>query len=114
MVRKLEYSMFSNLRPKDWLPMAALCSAAEELMKSDAVRKIGFTGSTRVGKMLMSQAAATVKKVRCRVDVSPARWHCSLDWPPSPHCLLMMLGSAHGFVSLGMGCKGLAHAAITA
>ena len=37
--------------------------AAEELMKSDAVRKIGFTGSTRVGKMLMSQAAATVKKV---------------------------------------------------
>ena len=32
-------------------------------MKSDAVRKIGFTGSTRVGKMLMSQAAATVKKV---------------------------------------------------
>ncbi len=40
-----------------------LLAAAEELMKSDAVRKIGFTGSTRVGKMLMSQAAATVKKV---------------------------------------------------
>ena len=38
-------------------------------MKSDAVRKIGFTGSTRVGKMLMSQAAATVKKVRPRLSV---------------------------------------------
>ena len=36
-------------------------------MKSDAVRKIGFTGSTRVGKMLMSQAAATVKKVHPRL-----------------------------------------------
>ena len=38
-------------------------------MKSDAVRKIGFTGSTRVGKMLMSQAAATVKKVSTRCAI---------------------------------------------
>jgi hypothetical protein len=33
-------------------------------MKSDVVRKIGFTGSTPVGKILMKQAADTVKKVR--------------------------------------------------
>lgn len=32
-------------------------------MASDVVRKIGFTGSTRVGKMLFAQAADTVKKV---------------------------------------------------
>ena len=33
-------------------------------MKSDVVRKIGFTGSTAVGKILMKQAADTVKKAR--------------------------------------------------
>lgn len=33
------------------------------LMASDVVRKISFTGSTRVGKLLMEQAAATVKRV---------------------------------------------------
>ena len=32
-------------------------------MESDAVRKIGFTGSTRVGKLLFAAAAETVKKV---------------------------------------------------
>ena len=32
-------------------------------MRSETVRKIGFTGSTRVGKLLMKQAADTVKKV---------------------------------------------------
>ena len=41
----------------------ALRPAAEELMRSETVRKIGFTGSTRVGKLLMKQAADTVKKV---------------------------------------------------
>lgn len=34
-----------------------------ELTANPAVRKLGFTGSTRVGKLLMSQCAATVKKV---------------------------------------------------
>ncbi|WP_268746397.1 aldehyde dehydrogenase family protein [Francisella tularensis] len=34
-----------------------------ELQKSSLVRKITFTGSTRVGKMLMQQAAETVKKI---------------------------------------------------
>lgn len=38
-------------------------------MKSDTVRKIGFTGSTAVGKILMKQAADTVKKVRCSYAV---------------------------------------------
>lgn len=36
---------------------------SEELMRSETVRKIGFTGSTRVGKLLMKQAADTVKKM---------------------------------------------------
>jgi succinate-semialdehyde dehydrogenase len=33
------------------------------MLESDAVRKIGFTGSTAVGKQLMAGAAATVKRV---------------------------------------------------
>ena len=33
------------------------------MCSSDAVRKVGFTGSTRVGKLLFSQAAETMKKV---------------------------------------------------
>eukprot|EP00270_Netrium_digitus_P008127 TRINITY_DN2408_c0_g2_i1.p1 TRINITY_DN2408_c0_g2~~TRINITY_DN2408_c0_g2_i1.p1 ORF type:complete len:561 (-),score=141.09 TRINITY_DN2408_c0_g2_i1:399-2030(-) len=33
------------------------------LMASDVVRKISFTGSTRVGKILMAQAAETVKRI---------------------------------------------------
>jgi succinate-semialdehyde dehydrogenase/glutarate-semialdehyde dehydrogenase len=34
-----------------------------ELTRSPVVRKVSFTGSTRVGKLLMEQAGATVKKV---------------------------------------------------
>jgi succinate-semialdehyde dehydrogenase/glutarate-semialdehyde dehydrogenase len=34
-----------------------------EMTSSPLVRKIGFTGSTEVGKLLMKQASATVKKV---------------------------------------------------
>ena len=34
-----------------------------ELTSNPVVRKLGFTGSTAVGKMLMAQCAATVKKV---------------------------------------------------
>ncbi|GAC1309522.1 MAG: NADP-dependent succinate-semialdehyde dehydrogenase [Vulcanimicrobiaceae bacterium] len=34
-----------------------------ELTSNPAVRKLGFTGSTAVGKMLMAQCATTVKKV---------------------------------------------------
>ncbi len=33
------------------------------LMESDAVRKVSFTGSTEVGKLLIAQSAATVKKL---------------------------------------------------
>ncbi|MBU8878013.1 NAD-dependent succinate-semialdehyde dehydrogenase [Bacillus sp. FJAT-29790] len=36
---------------------------AEPLMKSKVVRKISFTGSTEVGKILIRQSAETVKKV---------------------------------------------------
>jgi len=35
----------------------------EVMTKSDIVRKVSFTGSTRVGKLLMEQAASTVKRV---------------------------------------------------
>jgi len=35
----------------------------KELLESKIVRKITFTGSTRVGKLLMQQAADSVKKV---------------------------------------------------
>lgn len=34
-----------------------------EVMESDVVRKVGFTGSTAVGKILAKQAAETVKKL---------------------------------------------------
>src|SRR5699024_3889791 len=36
---------------------------AEPLMKSKVIRKISFTGSTEVGKLLIRQSADTVKKV---------------------------------------------------
>ncbi|KAK9806957.1 hypothetical protein WJX72_008662 [[Myrmecia] bisecta] len=38
-------------------------SIGAKMLESDAVRKIGFTGSTPVGKQLMAGAANTVKKV---------------------------------------------------
>lgn len=37
--------------------------AGDKMLESEAVRKIGFTGSTNVGKGLMAGAAQTVKKV---------------------------------------------------
>ena len=37
--------------------------AGNTLVQSDLVRKLGFTGSTRVGKMLMAGCADTVKRV---------------------------------------------------
>ena len=37
--------------------------AGNKLLESDVVRKIGFTGSTAVGKKLMAGAADTVKRV---------------------------------------------------
>ena len=37
--------------------------AGDTLLESDEVRKIGFTGSTAVGKQLMAGAADTVKRV---------------------------------------------------
>ena len=38
-------------------------SIGEEMCANKLVRKITFTGSTRVGKLLMKQSAETVKKV---------------------------------------------------
>jgi succinate-semialdehyde dehydrogenase/glutarate-semialdehyde dehydrogenase len=38
-------------------------SIGKELTGNPAVRKLGFTGSTEIGKLLMAQCAGTVKKV---------------------------------------------------
>jgi succinate-semialdehyde dehydrogenase/glutarate-semialdehyde dehydrogenase len=74
------------LKPSELTPLTALAIAAtaeragmprgvlnvvcgdakaigDEFIKSEAVRKIGFTGSTAVGKTLYAGAAATVKRV---------------------------------------------------
>lgn len=45
------------------LVMAPSSVVTEELMNSKDVKKITFTGSTRIGKMLMEKAAKTVKRV---------------------------------------------------
>ncbi len=42
---------------------AAAATIGAELTSNPAVRKLSFTGSTEVGRLLMSQCAATVKKV---------------------------------------------------
>ena len=44
-------------------PALATPPAGDKMLESEAVRKIGFTGSTNVGKGLMAGAAQTVKKV---------------------------------------------------
>ncbi len=49
------------------------------MLESDAVRKIGFTGSTAVGKQLMAGAAATVKRVSLELARLP---------PPGSGCAL--------------------------
>jgi len=43
--------------------MDGAAAIGEEMTSNPLVRMIGFTGSTRVGKLLMEQAASTVKKV---------------------------------------------------
>ncbi len=43
--------------------MDGAAAIGQEMTKNPLVRMIGFTGSTRVGKLLMEQAAGTVKKV---------------------------------------------------
>lgn len=45
------------------LVMANSAAVTDELMASKTVKKITFTGSTRIGKMLMEKAAKTVKRV---------------------------------------------------
>src|SRR5699024_957353 len=45
------------------LVMAKSSEVTDEFMSSRAVKKITFTGSTRIGKMLLEEAAKTVKRV---------------------------------------------------
>src|SRR3546814_5216368 len=55
------------MRISDW--SSDVCSSdlasaiGTELATNPIVRKIGFTGSTEIGKQLMAQAAGTVKKI---------------------------------------------------
>ena len=46
--------------------------AGDTMLEADEVRKIGFTGSTAIGKQLMAGAANTVKKVRAAVLFFPS------------------------------------------
>lgn len=43
--------------------LETVAQVGEELCKNPKVRKLSFTGSTRVGKLLMSQCASTLKKL---------------------------------------------------
>lgn len=45
------------------LVMAGSATVTDELMDSKIVKKITFTGSTRIGKMLMEKSAKTVKRI---------------------------------------------------
>ena len=47
-----------------------------ELTTSPVVRKISFTGSTRVGKLLMAQSAETVKKLSLELGGNAAELGC--------------------------------------
>jgi len=40
-----------------------VAEVGEEMCENDSVRKISFTGSTNVGKILMAQAAPSLKKL---------------------------------------------------
>ena len=45
----------------------------EALVDSPLVRKLGFTGSTKVGKYLMERCAATVKRISMELGAFPGR-----------------------------------------
>jgi succinate-semialdehyde dehydrogenase/glutarate-semialdehyde dehydrogenase len=45
------------------LPTSSPAAVGEVLTSSETVRKVSFTGSTEIGKLLMRQSAETVKKV---------------------------------------------------
>ena len=53
---------------------AGVTAAGKAMLESDTVRKIGFTGSTPVGKHLMAGAAETVKRVSLELVGSAPRW----------------------------------------
>lgn len=60
----------AELAQRAGLPAGALnvvfgrpADIGQEMTSSDLVRKVGFTGSTPVGKLLMAASAQTVKKV---------------------------------------------------
>jgi len=43
--------------------LTTVAEVGEELCKNPKVHKLSFTGSTRVGKLLMQQSASTLKKL---------------------------------------------------
>ena len=50
-----------------------------ELTSNPIVRKLTFTGSTEVGKLLVEQCAATMKRtsMECFGSAPPTRWRCT-------------------------------------
>ncbi|KAL3154973.1 hypothetical protein ABBQ38_011501 [Trebouxia sp. C0009 RCD-2024] len=67
--------MAGSLNVKGSLPRTP--AFGDSMLESEAVRKIGFTGSTKVGKSLMAVegAAQTVNKVPLNADIPLFFWH---------------------------------------
>lgn len=61
-----------------------LAEVGKELCENPTIRKVSFTGSTRVGKLLMSQSSSTVKKMSLELGGSASL--CSLSAVDGP-CL---------------------------
>lgn len=63
--------------------MANLADVGKSLCEHPLIRKLSFTGSTAVGKLLMSQCSGTLKKLsmelggnRCALKASPRSCLC--------------------------------------
>ena len=52
----------------------------EALLDSPLVRKLGFTGSTKVGKYLMERCAATVKRISMELGAFSSRQEVGRHW----------------------------------
>lgn len=52
----------------------ALQEIGKELCENKTVKKISFTGSTRVGKILMSQSSDSLKKLSLELGGSTSSW----------------------------------------